>query len=66
MSHARRTFPDARRRSVALAGGGGVRSALAGGSGLLLPTSAAYAQAAKFPAKPVRVIAGFAPGGALD
>jgi hypothetical protein len=66
MSHARRTFPDASRRSAVLAGGGGLLSALAGGSGLLLPSTAAYAQATKFPVKPVRVIAGFAPGGALD
>ena len=68
MSHARRcTSPDASRRRVALAGGGGLLSMLAGaGGGLLLPSAAAFAQSVKFPVKPVRVIAGFAPGGALD
>jgi tripartite-type tricarboxylate transporter receptor subunit TctC len=66
MSHPRRPLPDARRRSVSLAGAGGLLSAVAGGAGVFLPGSVAFAQAAKFPAKPVRVIAGFAPGGALD
>jgi tripartite-type tricarboxylate transporter receptor subunit TctC len=66
MSHTDRPQPDARRRNVALAGAGGLLSTLVGGSGMLLPGAAAFAQAPKFPVKPVRVIAGFAPGGALD
>ncbi len=62
MSHARRTAPADRRRFT-LAGSAGLLSAASGGT--LLP-AVAQAQPAKFPVKPVRVIAGFAPGGALD
>ncbi|MFO0523416.1 MAG: Bug family tripartite tricarboxylate transporter substrate binding protein [bacterium] len=65
MNQPRRPLPDARRRSVSLAGAGGLLSAVAG-AGVLVPGGKAFAQAPKFPAKPVRVIAGFAPGGALD
>jgi tripartite-type tricarboxylate transporter receptor subunit TctC len=62
MSHARRIAPADRRRFT-LAGSAGLLSAASGGT--LLP-AVALAQPAKFPVKPVRVIAGFAPGGALD
>jgi tripartite-type tricarboxylate transporter receptor subunit TctC len=60
------TLVRSRRRSLGLLGSAGALSLL-GSAGALLPLGrAAFAQAARFPQKPVRVIAGFAPGGALD
>lgn len=54
-----------RRRTLGYLGGSSLLSVL-GGLGALLPVAREALAQVKFPVKPVRVIAGFAPGGALD
>ncbi|MBC7780324.1 MAG: tripartite tricarboxylate transporter substrate binding protein [Proteobacteria bacterium] len=60
------TFDATRRHALARLGSTGVLGALGGAAGLGVSLREAQAQAAKFPSRPIRMIAAFAPGGALD